>query len=451
MYKELLRKAYLLYLNARYGNKHWCHYYQELQRIQWWPKEQLEELQLERLQALVKHAYQNVPYYHRKFTEAKLRPDDIRTLADLTKLPALTKKDIREYRDELVARNLPKNKLIPSATGGSTGEPLQFYIDEECRNRGSAATHLVYSWYGYERGDKLAYLWGSPRDITRMQSLSNRILLRIFRTVYLDAFNMSESNMAEFARKLSRLKPKIIIAYASAAYLFARYLKHHGIKSIKPEAVVTEAEKLFPEQRELIQEVFGCEVFDLYGSREMSTIAAECPQHNGYHIFTPNVILEFVRDNHPVSSGEMGKILVTDLRNYAMPFIRYENGDLGVPSQEKCPCGRGLPLMQEIVGRASDVIVGAGGKYIHGEFFTHVLWDKLWVKQFQVKQDKDRNITLSIVPETQPEAGELEALKAIIQQELGEEIKLDILLSDSITLTESGKYRFTISEAPLPF
>jgi len=400
MYGSILRKVFLLYLNARYGNKHWYNYYQELKESQWWSFDKITALQLERLKALLKHAYQNVPYYKQKFAELGLHPDDIKSLDDLAKLPILTRKDAKENRSELVAVNFSKNQLVPLATSGSTGEPLQ---------------------------------------------------LCVFRTVYLDAYNMSEKQMERFARKLCQFKPKMITAYASAAYLLARYLKHRGIENLRPGAVVSQAHKLFSEHKRLIREVFNCEVFDFYGSIEVLSMAAECPEHTGYHILTPNVILEFIRDNRPVSPGEVGKIVVTDLHNYAMPFIRYENGDLGVPLNERCPCGRGLPLLKEITGRISDMIIGSGGKYTSGHFFINFFRFKPWIKQFQVRQDINRNVTISIVPGAEPEERDLETVRATIQKELGEEIKVDILLVKSIHTTKSGKYRFTISEAPSPF
>lgn len=451
MYGRLIRKIFSLYSAARYRNERPWKYYQELNESQWWSADEIAALQFKRLQALLSHAYQNVPYYSQKFKEMGLEPGDIKTLDDLPKLPILTKQDVRENLPDLVAQNFPRSKMIPWATGGSTGEPLQFYVTEESKGRGAAASNRAYFWYGYEVGDKVAYLWGSQRDISLQQGLSNKITHLLLRTIFLDAFDMSEKKMEGFAQKLARFKPKTIIAYASAAYLFAKYLRYKEIKNIKPRAVITQAEKLFPEQRQLIEEIFGCEVFDFYGSREVSAMAAECPQHKGYHISAENVVLEFLKGNEPVSPGETGKILVTDLHNYAMPFIRYESGDLGMPSSEKCSCGRGLPLMKEIIGRTSDIIVGANGKNIHGEFFTHLFWDKPWVKQFQLFQDRNKNIAIRIVLEDEPARNDLATIRTTIRQEVGSEIKVDILFVDSIGSTKSGKYRFTISEAPLEF
>ncbi len=449
MYREFVTKAYLLYLNARYKNEHWYTYYQQLRENQWWSRDEIAALQLKRLQALLRHAYQNVPYYNQKFAELGLHPDDIKTLSDLTRLPILTKKDVRENLPALVARNFPKDQMIPYSTGGSTGEPLQFYITEQSLARGTAAAHLAYSWYGYEQGDKAAYLWGSPREASTRQSLSDKICNLVFRTIHLDAFDMSENRMGEFAQRLAKFKPKVIIAYASAAYLFARYLQHKGIESIRPGAVITQAEKLFPHQRRLMEEVFGCEVFDFYGSREVQAMAAECPEHSGYHISAENVILEFVKDNQSVSPGEMGKILATDLHNYAMPFIRYENGDLGVPSDERCPCGRGLPLMKEVIGRITDRLV-IGNKFISSPALT-LIFKNLPIEQYQLVQESETELTIKIVKREEYCDKDTERIRSMMQTYVGSSMKLNIQLLSMIPPTESGKYRFIISKVPSKF
>ncbi len=241
MYGKLTRKVLSLYLKARYGNDHSLKYFQELNKSQWWSADEITALQFKRLQALLSHAYQNVPYYSQKFREARLELGDIKTLDDLPKLPILTKQDVRENLSDLVALNFPRSKMIPWATGGSTGEPLQFYVTGESKGRGAAAANRAYSWCGYELGDKVAYLWGSPRDLSAQQSLSHKIPHLVFRTIYLDAFNTSEKRMEEFAQRLAKFKPKAIIAYASAAYLFARFLQHREIKDIRPGAVICNA------------------------------------------------------------------------------------------------------------------------------------------------------------------------------------------------------------------
>ena len=449
MYGKLIRKAYPLYMGARYRDSYWWKYYQELKESQWWSADRIAILQLDRLKALLRYAYLNVPYYTKKFREMGLEPDDIKTTDDLTKLPILTKKDVRENLPDLVARNFPQTKLIPYSTGGSTGEPLQFYITEETSNRGAGAAWRAYYWYGYEWGDKVAYLWGSQRDLSIQANLSNKISHLIFRTVYLDAFDMSEKRMEEFAQKLAKFKPKVIIAYASAAHLFAKYLKYRQIYTIKPRAVITQAEKLLQEQRQLIEEVFNCEVFDFYGSREVSTMSAECPQHKGYHVSAENVVLEFIKDNKPVPPGETGKILVTDLHNYAMPFIRYENGDLGVPSGEKCSCGRGLPLMHSIEGRLADILV-FGDKMTTTLMIPHLFKD-LPIKQYQLVQEIEGELTIKIVKTDKYTGEHTEQILKLMQTYVGSNIKLNLRFVSQIPPTKSGKYRFIISKVPVKF
>ncbi|MBA7664552.1 Phenylacetate-coenzyme A ligase [subsurface metagenome] len=298
-------------------------------------------------------------------------------------------------------------------------------------------------------GDKVAYLWGSPRDLSAQQDLSHKILHLVFRTIYLDVFNMSEKRMEEFAQKLVKFKPKAIIAYASAAYLFARFLQHREIKDIRPGAVITQAEKLLQEQRQLIEEIFDCEVFDFYGSREVSAMSAECPQHKGYHISAENVVLEFIKDNKPVPPGETGKILVTDLHNYAMPFIRYENGDLGVPSGEKCSCGRGLPLMHSVEGRITDTLV-IGNKFISSPSLTLIFKD-LPVKQYQLVQETESELTIKIVKTDEYTDNHTEQILKLMQTYVGSNVKLNLQFVSQIPPTKSGKYRFIISKVPVKF
>lgn len=449
MYGKFIRKVLSLYLKARYGNDHSLKYFQELNESQWWSADEITALQFKRLQALLSHAYQNVPYYSQKFKEARLELGDIKTLDDLPKLPILTKQDVRENLSDLVAKNFPHSNMIPYSTGGSTGEPLQFYVTAESKNRGAAAANRAYSWCGYELGDKVAYLWASPRDLSTHKGLANKISLLVFRTIYLDTFDMSEKKMEEFARKLGQFKPQAIIAYASAAYLFAKYLRHKGIKNIKPRAVITQAEKLLQEQRQLIEEVFDCEVFDFYGSREVSAIASECPQHKGYHISAENVVLEFVKDNKPVPPGETGKILVTDLHNYAMPFIRYENGDLGMPSGEKCSCGRGLPLMHSVEGRIADTLV-IGNKFISSPSFLHIFKD-LPIKQYQLVQETEGELAIKIVRTDEYTVEHTEQLLKLMQTYVGSNVKLNLRFVSRIPPTKSGKYRFIISKVPVKF
>lgn len=443
MYGKILRRT-VVPIHFR----SWWTYYKQLRESCKLPLEEIKEIQSERLRALIKHAYENVPYYHKKFREAGVKPIDIKNPEHLIKLPILTRSDVRENFNDLIAANLPKEKLVPNATGGSTGEPLQFCVTKESIAHGSAAAHRAYEWYGWEFGDRIAYLWGSPIDLSAQEKIRKKLFNLISRRIYLNAFNMSEEEMERFARKLIKFKPKAIIAYASAVYIFSKYVKNKGIEGIRPKVIISQAEKLFDYQRKVIEEVFECKVFDFYGSREIIAMASECIKHIGYHISAENVVLEFVRNGKHVSPGEKGRILVTDLHNYAMPFIRYENGDIGVPTNETCSCGINLPLMKSIEGRITDALL-IGGTIISSPSLTLVFKNHP-IKQYQLVQETENKIVIKIVKANSYSQKNTEELYKMMRKIIGDNANLDIIFVDNIPPAKSGKHKFIIQNSINP-
>jgi phenylacetate-CoA ligase len=414
-----------------------------MEKSQWWSLPELEQFQRKRLQTLLKHAYQNTSYYHRLFNQLGLKPKDIRNGDDLQRVPILTKEIIRNNLDDLVVKD---QKVIPDATGGSTGEPMRLFVDRRSIAWNMAAAYREWRWAGYEVGDKIGWFCLAPQYVP----LQTRIFNLTHRRIVLDASSMAERHLGEYAQMLRQFRPKVIQGYASALYLMARYMDHAGIDDIKPRVVLTSSEMLFDYQRETLERVFGCEVFDYYSGRDTTLQAGECHEHSGYHLAIENAVIEFIKDGEHASSGEFGKIILTDLSNYAMPFIRYEIGDLGVPSDETCSCGRGLPLMKKVLGRISDIITTKGGNYIHGEFFTHLFYDTRGIEQFQfIQKTKDCSI-LKIVRGENYLQRELDTIIEKIYERC-EDMKIEVEFVESIPLTRSGKYRFTISEVPTEF
>lgn len=430
---------------------HFTKYLGELERTQWMSPDEIKHLQEERLGVLLRHAYQNVPYYHKVFEQRGLTPQDIKAATDLEKLPILTKEDIRNNLEDLVARNYNRKQLILSSTGGSMGEPLKFYIIKESMDRGGAAAYRAYKAYRFTMGDKHVLLWGHPAGLPHR--LRTRIEDRFKRRIYLDAFRISEADMELFVRKLRTLKPKAIICYASAGYLLARYLEERKIQGIRVSSVFSTAEKLYDHQRQTIERAFNCEVFDFYGGRETQSIAFECPEHHGYHVTAENVVLEFIRDGKQVGPGQLGKVTVTDLNNYGMPFIRYENGDMGVPSDQVCPCGRGLPLIKSIEGRITDVFVTSDGAFIPALVLIHLVFKDLnSVKQYQVIQKTRTKTRIKIVKdERYYDEKDTEYILEHMHKYLGKGVEITIEFVDSIPSLTSGKQRVFISEVPHEF
>lgn len=423
-------------------------YYAELERSQYLPAEEIRDIQLVRLNALLNHAYDNVPYYRRRFSEAGLKPSDIKTTDDLVKLPILTKEDVKANFRDMVAVNFPRAKMLPDSTSGSTGEPSRFYKTKEVNARKQANLHRAYKWFGYEMGDMIAYVWFLKRGFVAKQ-ISNLHPSLFLGRFYLDPLNMSQVELERFVIRIKRYKPSLIVAYPSAAYILAGYIKYNNIKGLMPKAVITGGEMLLDYQCQAIRQAFGCEVFDGYGSREVGLIAHQCPGHNGYHICAESLVLEFIKDGKAVPEGETGKIVVTDLNNYAMPFIRYENGDLGVPTSEKCSYSINLPLMKSIEGRIEDIIV-TKDKLI-SSLAINPIFNSLPINQYQIVQELEDEILVKIVKGDGYTEAVTENVLKLLPKYISKNVKFHIIFTDNIPLTPSGKHRFVISKIPVRF
>lgn len=420
-----------------------------LQKTQWLSREEIERLQTWNLRVLLRHAYDTVPYYRRVFKVRRMKPEDVRTVNDLNKLPLLTKEKIKQNFSDMISRTIPRSEMIPYSTGGSSGEPLKFFITKEHRSWEIAAEYRAYGWAGYKFGDKLALLWGSTVDALKHQNPLSRTSNLLERTVFHNAFNMTEASMAIFAEKIRRFKPKIIRGYASAIYIFSKFMIQENIRDIKPKAVITTAEKLFEYERETIENAFRCRVYDFYGSREVTGIAAECSEHKGYHIAAENVLLEILKNDEYASPGEMGEILITIFHNYAMPFVRYRIGDLGKLSEDLCSCGRGLPLIYSIEGRTGDTIKTKSGMLLLPELFIHSFKD-LPVTQFQVTQETIEELKIKIVRGSGYSEKDTKHLVRQIRQLAGKEVNVEIEFTNSIPLAKSGKRKIVISKISEP-
>ena len=451
MYSTLYRRIIFPIMELYKGTKV-QQYLKWLNKTQWWSPQQLENLQNKKLRALIKHAYENVPYYHRMFRKLGLKPEDIKTKEDLSKLPILTKEDIkRNYPNDIKAKNYSNKAILPWSSSGSTGEPVQFFRDKLDLSLSWAAAFRGWSWAGYQIGDKYATLWGSLITLSEHKKLVKRVLNLLRRNLLLSAFDMTEENLEEYVNLLIKFNPKFIRGYSQAIFLLARYLEAASISDIRPVAVLTTAETLFNDQRKLIEKQFGCEVYDAYGGGEAPAAAYECEEHIGYHVSAENMIVEFVRDGENVAPGEIGKIVVTNLNSYASPFIRYEMGDIGKPSDEKCPCGRGLPLISSIEGRINDFVVTPEGKVIHSYFFPGLFKDFYNIKQFQVIQRTVDKLLIKIVAKNELTKSEEETILQKIRGVVGRNMEIEVVQVDSIPPTRSGKRRFVISNVLPPF
>ncbi len=423
-----------------------------LAKTQYLPKREIQTAQTENLHSLIKHAYETVPYYNHVFKQRGLKPENIRTAEDLTKLPILDKNVIRENFENLISKAIPRSQLIPYRTGG-TGSPLRFYITKDQKSWEVAAEYRAYSWADYKLGDRCLMFWGSPIDRQKQNKIFRKVTHFLERTVLIDPWILSDATLEGFAHILNELKPKIVRGYAGPIYTVARYMLENSNVSAQPKAVITSAETLFPHMRKTIEKAFGCKVFDYYGSREVGAIASECEEHCGYHLSAENTVLEFVRKNEHVDTGESGKILITSLRNYGMPFIRYENGDVGKPSNDDCTCGRRLPIMKSIEGRASQFL-GAYDRKTNKvvPVDASVLMDFLMIHfkyplaSFRIVQNDLEHVTVNLVKGKQSLEEDTNFLVRQLRNYLGNDVEIDIQFVDNLPPLPSGKRSPLISK-----
>jgi phenylacetate-CoA ligase len=422
-----------------------------LEKTQWLPQEQILEIQKENLRALIKHAYETVPYYHRIFKENNITPTDIKEPKDLIKIPVLTKKDIFKYKNEMISTATPKEKLIPYMSGG-TGDQITFFVTKDQISWELAAEQRGYNWAGYKLGDKCLLFWGSPIDIKKSQALLMKITSWLERVRVANTYFLSDEAMKSYLALLKDYNPEVIKGYASSVYMVSKYINENNISTIKPRTIITSAEMLFPAYRKTIEAAFSCKVFDHYGSREIGALATECEAHQGHHINAENVVMEFIRDNEPVVD-ESGLIYVTNLRNYGMPFIRYEIGDVGTPSKEKCICGRGLPVLGSLEGRASQFMavydkalekvipVSTAAPGLIGNLLMYVP-----VENYRIVQESLEKIVILVVPEKTYTQKDTDFLVSHLRDVLGDRIQVQVDKVDSIPPLPSGKRSVFISK-----
>jgi len=419
----------------------------ELRKTQWLTPPELDMRQLNRLKKLVKFAFDHVPYYRERYQREGIHPEDIKNFSDFQSLPFLTRKDVRENLERMVAPDL-RHKTVRERTGGSTGEPIRFYIEDSFWWWNAALEFRCREWYRVKEGDKLAWVWGDMREI-RDKSWNEHLKARIMQQKFLNAFALTEDNMESFARMLSRWQPAMIRTYVSAITLLARHIKTMDIDPIRPKLIEATAEKLSAPQRELLQEVFCCPIADCYSSRELSTIAYECETGRLHSCET--CVPEIIVKNQPAKPGEMGEIAITSLTQWAMPFIRYKNGDMGIAEGEYCACGRGLPVLKEVVGRTNDYLVTSEGQFVHNAYFLSTFSKRTEVIRFQVVQpDRHRlEIRLECRQTITPEW--LDKLKADIRARFGNDTHITVHVVDKIELTPAGKHRFVMSDVKPDF
>ncbi|TVT76011.1 MAG: phenylacetate--CoA ligase family protein [Denitromonas halophila] len=416
-----------------------------MEASQWWPAGQLEAFQRDRLRAFLSDVGAHVPYYRQVFSDAGFDPAKISRVADLQRLPFLTKPLIRANTEALRADDA--RALARFNTGGSSGEPLIFFIGDERVTHDVAAKWRATRWWDVDIGDREIVVWGSPIELGA-QDRVRQFRDALMRTELMPAFEMSETKLDGFVARIRARRPAMLFGYPSAISHIARHAEMRGIRldDLGVRVVFVTSERLYDDQRESIERLFGCPVANGYGGRDAGFIAHQCPS-GSMHITAEDIVVEIVDASGQVlPSGQSGEIVVTHLATRDFPFIRYRTGDIGVLDDTPCACGRGLPVLKEIQGRSTDFVIALDGTVMHGLSLIYVLRDIPAVRAFKIIQE---TLTLTRV-QVEPGEGfsdrDVALIQSGLQARLGASVEIVVEQVAQVAPERSGKFRYVISK-----
>ena len=403
---------------------------------------EVRRIQNSRLRKLIRYCYNNIKYYREIFQIADVEPEKINTVDDLGSIPILTKKELRDRFWDFLPSRLPECRV--TRTSGSTGVPVCFFSDRNSRKFNSAAVI---------RSRKAAGIPLIGRSILTPLKTENEphkephwtFLQGIHKTYYINPYLDSDKNREYAAGLLTKLKKPALIGITPATRVLAYRVRDKVFPYFKPCAILTAGESLSQEVRELIESTFRTKVTDIYGCSEVGEVAQQCRVGDGYHINADNCIVEIVNNEKPAADGETGEVVVTNLNRYAMPIIRYKNGDLARLSREDCPCGCKLPMIAEIVGRTGEDMILPTGKIVPWNHLKSLMTHQK-IRQFQLIQNEDASMTIRYVPEDGADTRQLDNLfLSRYQNLLGDSIEIKIEKTISIPPAASGKSKLVIS------
>lgn len=448
--RTFLLNAYALSLNfERYGDK-FAHVLSDFFTNERMSLDELHEYQRERLKSLIRHAYDHVPYYHEVMKSLKLRPSDFNDVRDIVKLPILTREDIRQNYNRLKADNVPWYKIRHGHTSGTTGSPLAFLWDTNVCVAHHAADWRQKKWAGLEFGDRFISLQG--RQIVPIEQTKPPfwVMNKVHNQLFMSSFHLRDDYLKYYIDKIIEFGPTAIEGYPSSLYILARYMVNHDIKIPVP-AILSSSETLLPFQRECIESVFNCRIFDFYGMAERVVYGSECQKHGGKHLNVDYGLTEIVDTNNmPANHGCHGSLVATGLWNYAMPLIRYKTSDVSAISDVTCECGRSFPLMDDITTKAEDIIVLKDGRLIPPSIMTHPFKTLTSVSMSQIVQEDHDHVKVYLKKTDSFTNDEYTELYKGMRERLGNDVKIEIIFAPELGKNISGKFRWVISKVHMP-
>lgn len=412
----------------------------QLMQSQWWPYQEILELQKKKLYRFMFKVATEAPFYKRCHEFLPASPDE--TFDAFSHWPLLTKEDIRNNFEAFKVGD--DKELSIRATGGSTGEPFKFMIPKERFSHDVAAKWRATRWWGVDIGDKELVIWGSPIE-EQAQNRIKQVRDFLLRSRFFSAHGLNEHKAIEILKTIESYKPKMLFSYPSILHYLAQVAQEFGLSenldSVKVAFVTSEM--LEPFQEALISEVFNCPVANGYGGRDAGFIAHAC-QEGRLHISAEDILVEIVDDcGNLLPEGEVGEIVVTHLATRAFPFARYKTGDHGAISLSGCPCGRHLPVLEKLEGRISDLIYARHGDVVHRNEIIQIINQTQGIRQFRFEQMSLENSVLSFTGDISP-TDESKIKHGLINL-LGHRVTIDINHVEHLEQCDSGKHRFIVS------
>jgi len=423
-----------------------------LAKAEWFSRSELDAYQDERLRATVKHAYETVPFYRRRFDECKLKPSDIRGQGDLPKVPLLTRDDVRAHFDDLRSRSVSRGSMRTGHTSGTTGTPLTVGYDADNVWMAYAALDRHYRWagcrlaqdgdrIGVARGNVIVPLEQKGPPFWRMNWRHNQMLL--------SSFHLSKQNLPAYFDALAQFQPALLDGYPSTLYVLAKFLQSRG-ETFPLRAVITSSETLYDFQRQVIEERFACRVFDYYALAERVVFSSECERHEGHHLAMEYGVSEIVdKQGHPVPLGTVGKLVGTSLHNMAMPLIRYVTNDMTSLRAKPCSCGRGLNIMDDVTTKAEDVLTLKDGRLISPSVLTHPFKPLDCIEGSQIVQTDCQTVIVKLIPGPTYTPEHTHHLITELKARLGQDVRVEVQMVDRLEPAANGKFKWVTSHVPL--
>jgi phenylacetate-CoA ligase len=424
--------------NLRYFRQ--LYYFSQLKKHQWLKEEDLKKIQEKKLRALIKHAYENVPYYHHLFDSVGIKPQNIQRLKDLQKIPILSKENIRKnYPDKIITSGTDITKCHTVSTTGSTGIPLKVAFSSKMYDYTQALYLFTFTECGLRFTDKLVGIYHRDYRSSLLKVLLNK--MGFLKWENIPIFNP----VGSILESLKRSEPDVISSYPSVLTLLSKEIRKRNISGINPRLIIAGGETLTVKAENEISEAFKSTIFRTYGAEEFSILAFECKKHSGYHIISDAIILEVIKNDKYVSEGEEGEIIVTGLINYTMPLIRYRLGDIGTITYKKCACGRGFPLIKSIEGRRDDYFILPSGKKISPRTINEIGYIHE-IQAYKTIQKAKDYIVIKVVKGNGFNENTINEIKKRIKLAcLGEEVKVDVEFVKKIAKERTGKIRAIVS------